>query len=166
MSPAPNHSSFMALAIAEMQRTALEDRSGEPFGAVVVKNNRVVASAGNSVASQNDPTAHAEVNAIRAACQALGSWDLTGCVLYTSCQCCPMCYAAAAWAGIGKIYYAAGWDDYNDIYDDQAIARDLLQPNPQKSLAPEQLLRDEAVAVWQAVRQDRGITSKPARAQL
>ena len=74
-----------------------------------------------------------------------------------------MCYAAAAWAGIKKIYYAAGWDDYNDIYDDQAIGRDLQQPDKFKALAPEQLMRSEAVEVWQAVRRDRGITTNPAR---
>ena len=159
----PSHASFMAMAIAAMQRTALEERSGEPFGAVVVKNNQLVAVAGNSVYRDKDPTAHAEINAIRAACKAIGSWDLSDCVLYTSCQCCPMCYSAAAWAGIKKIYYAAGWDDYNDIYDDQAIGRDLQQPDKSKALAPEQFMRLDAVAVWQAVRLDRGITTTPAR---
>ena len=157
------HNTFMAMAIAAMQRTALEERSGEPFGAVVVKNNELIAVAGNSVGRDNDPTAHAEINAIRAACKVLNSWDLSNCILYTSCQCCPMCYAAAAWAGIKKIYYAAGWDDYNDIYDDQAIGFDLQKPDQLKNLAPEQLMRSEAVEVWQAVRRDGGITTIPAR---
>ena len=79
----------MAMAIAAMQRTALEERSGEPFGAVVVRNNELIAVAGNSVGRDNDPTAHAEINAIRAACKVLNSWDLSNCILYTSCQCCP-----------------------------------------------------------------------------
>ena len=83
------HNTFMAMAIAAMQRTALEERSGEPFGAVVVRNNELIAVAGNSVGRDNDPTAHAEINAIRAACKVLNSWDLSGCILYTSCQCCP-----------------------------------------------------------------------------
>jgi tRNA(Arg) A34 adenosine deaminase TadA len=159
----PNHNSFMAMAIAAMHRTALEERTGEPYGAVIVKNNELIAVAGNSVKRDNDPTAHAEINAIRAAGKILNSWDLNECILYTSCQCCSMCYAAAAWAGIKKIYYAAGWDDYNDIYDDQAIVTDLQKPNQLKNLAPEQIMRSEAVAVWQAVRRDRGLKTYPTR---
>ena len=157
MPPNSSHAAFMQLAIAEMRRTALVERSGEPFGAVVVRHGELIAARGNSVVRDNDPTAHAEINAIRAACHSLGSWDLSDCVLYTSCQCCPMCYAAASWAGITKIYYAAGWADYADIYDDQSITRDLQRPDPDKNLAPEQLLRQEAVEVWRQVREQRGL---------
>ena len=118
MSSADQHEQFMALAIEISRQTALEERSGEPFGAVIVRDGVVIAAEGNSVNGDSDPTAHAEINAIRAAGRALGTWDLSGCVLYASSRCCPMCYGAAHWAGIRKIYYGAGWEDYSDFYDD------------------------------------------------
>ena len=161
MSSAEQHKRFMALAIETMRRTALEERSGEPFGAVVVKDGEVIANEGNGVGRDNDPTAHAEINAIRAAARALGTWDLSGCVLYASSRCCPMCYAAAHWAAISKIYYGAGWEDYSDFYDDSAAITEMNLPPERQAMAPEQLLRDEAIEVWNAVRQDRGM--KPAK---
>ena len=157
MSSADQHQSFMALAIETMRRTALEERSGEPFGAVVVKDGVVIACEGNSVGRDSDPTAHAEINAIRAACQKLGTWDLSGCVLYASSRCCPMCYTAAHWAGIAKIYYGAGWEDYSDFYDDSKAVTEMSLPPQRQAMAPEQLLRQEAVEVWNAVRQERGM---------
>ena len=91
MSSADQHEQFMALAIEISRQTALEERSGEPFGAVIVRDGVVIAAEGNSVNGDSDPTAHAEINAIRAAGRALGTWDLSGCVLYASSRCCPMC---------------------------------------------------------------------------
>jgi tRNA(Arg) A34 adenosine deaminase TadA len=88
------------------------------------------------------------MNAIREACRKLGTAHLSGAILYSSCECCPMCYAAAYWARISKIYYAASWDDYNDIFDDSKINQDLLKPYPERLLAPQQILREEAQAVW------------------
>ena len=99
MSSADQHEQFMAQAIEISRQTALEERSGEPFGAVIVRDGVVIAAEGNSVNGDSDPTAHAEINAIRAAGRALGTWDLSGCVLYASSRCCPMCYGAAHWAG-------------------------------------------------------------------
>ena len=157
MSSAAQHEQFMAQAIEISRHTALEERSGEPFGAVIVRDGAVIAAEGNSVNGDSDPTAHAEINAIRAAGRALGTWDLSGCVLYASSRCCPMCYAAAHWAGIRKIYYGAGWEDYSDFYDDSEAAKEMNLPPEQQAMAPEQLLRQQAVEVWQAVRQERGM---------
>ena len=157
MSSAAQHEQFMAQAIEISRHTALEERSGEPFGAVIVRDGAVIAAEGNRVNSDSDPTAHAEINAIRAAGRALGTWDLSGCVLYASSRCCPMCYAAAHWAGIRKIYYGAGWEDYSDFYDDSEAAKEMNLPPEQQAMAPEQLLRQQAVEVWQAVRQERGM---------
>ena len=157
MSSADQHEQFMAQAIEISRQTALEERSGEPFGAVIVRDGALIAAEGNSVNGDSDPTAHAEINAIRAAGRALGTWDLSGCVLYASSRCCPMCYGAAHWAGIRKIYYGAGWEDYSDFYDDSEAAKEMNLPPEQQAMAPEQLLRQQAVEVWQAVRQERGM---------
>ena len=157
MSSAEQHEQFMAQAIEISRQTALEERSGEPFGAVVVRDGVVIAAEGNSVNGDSDPTAHAEINAIRAAGRALGTWDLSGCVLYASSRCCPMCYGAAHWAGIRKIYYGAGWEDYSDFYDDSEAINEMNLPPEQQAMAPEQLLRQQAVDVWQTVRKERGM---------
>ena len=157
MSSAEQHEQFMAQAIEISRHTALEERSGEPFGAVVVRDGVVIAAEGNSVNGDSDPTAHAEINAIRAAGRALGTWDLNGCVLYASSRCCPMCFSAAHWAGISKIYYGAGWEDYSDFYDDSEAIKEMNLPPERQAMAPEQLLRQQAVDVWQAVRQERGM---------
>ncbi len=138
----------MRRAIAEMRRAGVLERSGGPFGAVVVRDGVVLGAAGNSVLGDHDPTAHAEVNAIRQACQATGSHDLSGAVLYASGECCPMCYAAAYWARISKVYFASRWSDYADLFDDARIHADMARPGDQRQLAPEALLREEALAVW------------------
>ena len=93
---------LMREAIRLMRDAGVVNKTGGPFGAVVAKDGEVVAAAGNSVVRDLDPSAHAEVNAIRAACKKLGTWDLSGCVMYTSCECCPMCYATAYWAGFAR----------------------------------------------------------------
>ncbi|MBQ1696201.1 MAG: nucleoside deaminase, partial [Bacteroidales bacterium] len=99
-----NNEKFMRLAIEKSLESV--DNGGGPFGAVVVKDGEVVAVASNSVTLDNDPTAHAEVNAIRMACKKLGTFDLSGCEIYASCEPCPMCLASIYWARIGKLYYA------------------------------------------------------------
>jgi len=120
--------SFMELAI-DLAMKNVETGAGGPFGAVVVKDGVVIAAAANSVTATNDPTAHAEVMAIRKACQALGSFQLDGCEIYSSCEPCPMCLGAMYWARPEAVYYAntrahaadAGFDDAF-IYDEVGFA--------------------------------------------
>lgn len=119
-----NHADFLEMACAEGLR-GMNANEGGPFGAVVVLNGEVVGRGHNRVTSTNDPTAHAEVEAIRMACKKLGQFHLPGAVLYSSCEPCPMCLAAAYWANISAVYYAATRDEaaaigFNDkfIYDE------------------------------------------------
>lgn len=138
----------MRQAIALMRQAGVVERTGGPFGAVVVRDGVVLGAAGNSVLRDHDPTAHAEVNAIRQACRTINSHDLSGAVLYASGECCPMCYAAAYWARIGKVYFASRWSDCADLFDDARIHADMARPAAERLLAPELLLREEALAVW------------------
>ena len=144
------HDDFMRQAIA----LAVENvkNGGGPFGAVIVKDGRVVATGVNRVVPNNDPTAHAEVNAIRAACVRLGTFNLSGCVLYTSCEPCPMCLGAIYWAHIDKIYYGATQHDAAAVYfDDSFIYRELELEPAERNKPVENILHDEAQApfdVW------------------
>ena len=124
---------------------------GGPFGAVIVKDGAVVATGANRVTANNDPTAHAEVCAIRAACTKLGTFDLSGCVIYTSCEPCPMCLGAIYWAHIDKIYYGANQLDAASVdFDDSFIYRELeLTPN-KRNKPVENILHDEAQAPFRA----------------
>ncbi len=142
----------MRLAIGRARRAGIVERSGGPFGAVIVRGGEVLADEGNSVTRDRDPTAHAEVNAIRAACSRVGAHDLAGATLYASSECCPMCYAAACWAGIGKIFYGAAWAVYADLFQDRDVQADILRPLTERRLAPERILADEARAVWDEFR--------------
>ncbi|MBM3465349.1 MAG: nucleoside deaminase [Armatimonadetes bacterium] len=143
---------FMLHAIEVMRRAGVVDKTGGPFGCVIVRDGEILAAAGNRVMSDHDPTAHAEVTAIREACKKIGSHDLSGAVMYTSCMCCPMCYAAAFWARVDKIYYASTCDDYADLFDDVAIYTDMDRELHERKLRPEQLCHPEASAVWQEFR--------------
>ncbi len=143
---------YMREAIQHMRRAGLIDKTGGPFGAVIVLGGKSIGVGGNTVLRDCDPTAHAEMNAIRAACRRVGSVDLSGAVLYTSCECCPMCYAAAYWARISKIYYAASWEDYRDLFDDAHINTDMARPYSQRLLVPQQILQEEAQQVWEEFR--------------
>ncbi len=107
------HIDFLKLAVEESLRSV--ESGSSPFGAVITKDGNVIAKAHNTVAIDNDPTAHAEVNCIRAAAQTLGTFDLSACVLYTSCEPCPMCLNAAKWANIQEVYYAATREDAEAI---------------------------------------------------
>lgn len=119
---------------------------GGPFGAVVVKDGELVAGSANSVTINNDPTAHAEVNAIRAACRKLNTFDLTGCVIYTSCEPCPMCLGAIYWAHISRIYYGNTRKDARDIdFADDFIYEELERPLAERTVPILPLLRDEAI---------------------
>ncbi|MEK8093673.1 nucleoside deaminase [Methylocystis sp. IM3] len=150
--PSPADLAHMAEAVRLMRQTGVIDKTGGPFGAVIVRRAEVLAACGNSVLGDNDPTAHAEINAIRMACKKVGSPHLDGAAMFTSCECCPMCYAAARWAHIGKIYFAASWADYADLFDDSSIGRDMLKPLTQRSIRVAQLMRAEAVEVWREYR--------------
>ncbi len=122
------------------------DDCGGPFGAVIVKDGKIVARGVNRVTASNDPTAHAEVNAIRAASQVLGSFDLSGCEIYTSCEPCPMCLGAIYWAHIDKIYYGNTKDDACTIgFDDSFIYDELAKEKSFRRLTCEQVLREEAL---------------------
>ncbi len=128
-------------------------RGGGPFGAVIVRNGEILARASNSVTLQNDPTAHAEVNAIRAACASLGTFDLAGAEIYTSCEPCPMCLGAIYWAGVGKIYYGNTKQDAAEIgFDDSFIYDEIALPPLQRRVPAVELLRSKALEgfrMWQ-----------------
>ena len=115
---------------------------GGPFGAVIVKDGEIIAGRSNSVTLDNDPTAHAEVNTIREACRKLGTFDLSGCVIYTSCEPCPMCLGAIYWAGLSRIYYGNTRQDAADIdFADNFIYEELDRPMAQRTVPIIPLLR-------------------------
>lgn len=122
------------------------EQGGGPFGAVIVKDGEIIAGSSNSVTIDNDPTAHAEVNTIRKACQKLRTFDLSGCVIYTSCEPCPMCLGAIYWARISKIFYGNTRKDARDIdFADDFIYEELELPMEKRTLPIKPLLRDEAL---------------------
>lgn len=117
-----------------------QSKNGGPFGAIVVKDGKIVGVGKNSVTSTNDPTAHAEVMAIRNACQNLNTFQLEDCEIYTSCEPCPMCLGAIYWARIKKIYYAATQHDAAKIgFDDQYIYIELAKNKSERSIPMKQL---------------------------
>jgi guanine deaminase len=141
---------FVREAIRLARARMLEGRGG-PFGAVIARDGVIVARGWNAVTSTNDPTAHAEVVAIRRAGRKLGTFNLEGCVLYSSCEPCPMCLAAAYWARVDRLVHAASRDDAARAgFDDAFIYDQVPLPPDDRSLATSQLLRPEAVAVFEA----------------
>jgi len=140
---------FMHEAI-RLSLEKMEAGFGGPFGAVVVKDGEIIARGFNNVLSSNDPTAHAEVDAIRKACKALDTFQLTGCELYTSCEPCPMCLGAIYWARPDKVYYANTKEDAASIgFDDHFIYQELDKDLPERSIPMEQLLAEEAKISFQ-----------------
>jgi tRNA(Arg) A34 adenosine deaminase TadA len=143
---------FLRLAI-ELATENVRSGAGGPFGAVLVRNGEIVATGVNTVTAGNDPTAHAEVNAIRAACQALGTFQLPGCVLYTSCEPCPMCLGAIYWVRLGSVVYGNTCHDAAQIgFDDHFIYEELSVPPNQRKLPMVRLLPDQAIEsfrLWQ-----------------
>jgi hypothetical protein len=124
---------------------------GGPFGAVIVKNGEIIATGVNRVTANNDPTAHAEVSAIRAAGQKLGTFDLSGCDIYTSCEPCPMCLGAIYWAHLDRMYYACNKDDAADAgFDDSFIYKELDLEASERRLKSENILRSEALKTFEA----------------
>ena len=134
-----------------LSRVRMRQGRGGPFGAVVARDGTIVARGWNAVTSASDPTAHAEIVAIRRACRKLGTFSLAGCVLYASCEPCPMCLAAAYWARVDRLVFAATRDDAARAgFDDAFIYDQVPLPTAERSLATSQLLRLEAVAVFDA----------------
>jgi guanine deaminase len=145
--------SFMHEAIRLSVEKMREGRGG-PFGAVIVKEGRVISRGWNAVTTTNDPTAHAEISAIREACRKLGTFRLDGCDLYASCEPCPMCLSALYWARIGRLFFAATRQDAAAAgFDDEFLYREIPLPFDERKLASRQLLREQALAAfaeWQA----------------
>ncbi|MCU6768268.1 nucleoside deaminase [Barnesiella propionica] len=140
----------------EFMREAIElsvkniDNDGGPFGAVIVKDGEVVARGVNRVTASIDPTAHAEVSAIREAAKKLGTFDLSGCEIYSSCEPCPMCLGAIYWAHLDKLYYANTKLDAKNIGFDDSFIYDEIDLKPQdRKLPSETLLRDEAIRAFE-----------------
>jgi len=124
---------------------------GGPFGAVVVHQDKVIAEGVNQVTARNDPTAHAEVLAIRQACEKLGRFELKGCQLYASCEPCPMCMGAIYWARLSCVYFANFASDASQVgFDDSAIYREISQPHAQREIPMIQMMREEALAAFRA----------------
>ena len=125
------------------------ERGGGPFGAIIVKDGEVIAGSSNSVTIDNDPTAHAEVNTIRQACRQLGTFDLSGATIYTSCEPCPMCLGAIYWARISRIFYGNNRKDARDIdFADDFIYEELDRPLDERTVPIIPLLRDEALLTF------------------
>ena len=142
----------------ELMRKAIElsiesvRNGGGPFGAIIARKGEIIAEGSNGVTIYNDPTAHAEVTAIRKACEKLGTFDLTGCEIYTSCEPCPMCLGAIYWAHLDKIYYANDRKDAADIgFDDDFIYQEI-EVKPQYRKKPSEILMREegleAFRIW------------------
>jgi len=140
---------FMQEAI-ELSINNVKLGKGGPFGAVVVKDGKIIARAANSVTHSNDPTAHAEVNAIREACKILNTHQLTGCEIYTSCEPCPMCLGAIYWARPDKVYYANTKKDAAAInFDDDFIYQEIAKPLDKREMKFIQLSREEALTAFE-----------------
>lgn len=140
----------MQAAIA-LSEKGLESNLGGPFGAVIVKDGEIVGKGHNQVTGNQDPTAHAEINAIRDACKNLGTFQLNGCVLYTSCEPCPMCLGAIYWARLEKVYYACSRYDAAKIdFDDEFIYKELEKPLSERRVEMNQLCREEALGAFEA----------------
>lgn len=144
------NSEFMKRAIQLSRRGSLEEKTGGPFGAVIVKDSKIIAEGYNQVKTTNDPTWHAEIHAIREACKKLGTPHLEGCILYTNAECCPMCLAAAYWAHIKHIYYASTTEDalkYGE-FADVDILNEIRKHPLQRRIPTLEMMRPEAVEVW------------------
>lgn len=143
-----DHKTFMREAI-HLSEEGVRSGKGGPFGCVVVRAGKVVGRGSNQVTSTCDPTAHAEVVAIRDACKALGTFQLDDCTLYASCEPCPMCLSAIYWARIPAVFYGNSRQDAAEIgFDDDLIYREIPLPPSKRRVAMDPLLRDEALAAF------------------
>ncbi|MBC7647233.1 MAG: nucleoside deaminase [Pseudopedobacter sp.] len=141
---------FMAEA-AQIALENVQSGAGGPFGAVIVKDGQIVARGRNSVTTSNDPTAHAEVSAIREAARVLGTFNLEGCEIYTSCEPCPMCLGAIYWARLEKVYYGCTQQDAAAIgFDDQFIYEEIARAKGERKLEFAPLGREESLKAFEA----------------
>ncbi|MGA2375864.1 MAG: nucleoside deaminase [Candidatus Sulfotelmatobacter sp.] len=141
---------FMARAI-QLSIDNVRSGRGGPFGAVVVKDGSIIAEGANQVTSTNDPTAHAEMVAIREACRKLAAFDLEACEIYSSCEPCPMCLGAIYWARLSRVYFANADADASRVgFDDSLIYRELALPYSQRKIPMIQMMREEALAAFRA----------------
>lgn len=139
---------YMERAI-ELSLENVRSGRGGPFAAVVVKDGKVIAEGTNRVTATNDPTAHAEVVAIREACRALNSFQLTGCEIYTTCEPCPMCLGAVYWARPARVFFAATAADAARFgFDDSFIGQELQRPAAERGIPMEQMMGEEALAAF------------------
>ena len=144
-----NHAYFMKRAI-ELAEKGMQQNVGGPFGAVVVRNGEIIAEGYNQVTSDKDPTAHAEIMAIRNACKKLNAFQLTDCVIYTSCEPCPMCLGAIYWSRPKAVYYACNHQDAARIdFDDQFIYDEIAKRIDQRRIRFTQFMRDESLKVFE-----------------
>jgi guanine deaminase len=140
---------FMRRAI-ELAQQGINNNDGGPFGCVIVKNGEIVGEGNNCVTSTNDPTAHAEVVAIRNACQNLNTFQLDNCVIYTSCEPCPMCLGAIYWARPAQIFYACNKTDAAQVgFDDDFIYQEIERPINERHIKTKNLLREEGLKVFE-----------------
>ncbi len=139
---------FMKRAIELSENSA--SSSGGPFGSVIVKDEKIISEGSNRVTLTNDPTAHAEIVAIRQACKKLNTFNLSGCDIYTSCEPCPMCLSAIYWSHIDKIYYANTREDAKKInFDESMIYSEFSKKIEDRKIPIKQLLRDEALKAFE-----------------
>ena len=144
-----NKNKFMLEAVTAALK-GMENNEGGPFGCVIVKDGKIVGRGNNKVTSNNDPTAHAEIMAIRDACENLNTFQLEGCEIYTSCEPCPMCFGAIYWARPDKVYYGCSQQDAADInFDDEFIYKEIELPYDKRSIPFEQLAREIALEPFQ-----------------
>ncbi|MFY0631322.1 MAG: nucleoside deaminase [Flavobacteriaceae bacterium] len=144
-----NHEEFMSEAVQAALK-GMSNNEGGPFGCIVVKNGEIIGRGNNKVTSTNDPTAHAEVTAIRDACKNVGSFQLDGCIVYTSCEPCPMCLGAIYWARPDKVYYGSNQVDAANIgFDDEFIYKEIPLPYEKRSISFEQVGREIALEPFQ-----------------
>ncbi|WP_456437733.1 nucleoside deaminase [Psychroserpens sp.] len=144
-----NKDKFMQEAVNAALK-GMNNNEGGPFGCVIVKDGKIIGRGNNKVTSTNDPTAHAEVTAIRDACKNLGSFQLDGCEIYTSCEPCPMCLGAIYWARPDKVYYGSNQVDAANIgFDDEFIYKEIPLPYSERSIPFEQLAREIALKPFQ-----------------
>ena len=143
------HHHFMDLAISEAI-TGIKNNEGGPFGCLIVKDGKIIGRGNNKVTSSNDPTAHAEIEAIRNACKKIGSFQLEGCIIYTSCEPCPMCMGAIYWARPDKVYFGCDKKDAANIgFDDDFIYQELPLDMKKRSIPFEQINKYKAIEAFE-----------------
>jgi tRNA(Arg) A34 adenosine deaminase TadA len=144
------HNPFMTRAI-ELSMENVRSNLGGPFAAVIVQDGRIIAEGVNCVTSANDPTAHAEIVVIRAACRALGNFDLSGCEIYATSEPCPMCLGAIYWARLACVYFGTTVADAAQAgFDDARIYQEMLRPQPERTVPMIPLMREQALAALRA----------------